>query len=128
MLHKNDSLYKKAVQNVQNLNNICLAALIDVVVEQFIERNGYYSIGDMFKSELIDEYCGSEQSDEWESTVFDALNDENFIHRIDEYGDAVEYIYDNHGPLTNFVVEIKSRYDLDKETLKRFMFKQLCGK
>lgn len=127
LLHKNDSLYKKAVQNVQNLNNICLAALIDVVVEQFIERNGYYSIEDMFKSELIDEYCGSEQSDEWESTVFDALNG-CFIHRIDEYGDAIEYVYDNNWPLTNFVVEIKSRYDLDRETLKKFMFKQLCRK
>ncbi|WP_294113795.1 hypothetical protein [uncultured Fibrobacter sp.] len=128
LLHKNDSLYKKAVQIVQNINNISLAALIDVIVEQFIERKEYYSVHDMFRSTLIDEYCENEQIGEWEIVVFDVLNDENFIHRIDEYGDAIEYIYDNHWPLTNFVVEIKSRYDLDRETLKKFMFKQLCRK
>lgn len=128
LLHENDSLYKKAVQNVQNLNNISLAALIDVIVEQFVERNKYYSIHDMFKSILIDEYCENEQIGEWEIVAFDALNDGNFIHRIDEYDDTIEYVYDNNWPLTNFVVEIKSRYDLDRETLKKFMFKQLCRK
>lgn len=109
--HKNDSMLIKAKNAFNELTNKDIYVIIKIIVLQFLNNEESIDISNVpeINENLLDPFST------WNMIDFN----------IDTQ--TVKYRYDDNWNLTNYVVEIKTKFVLRNDDLIRFLYEQLKG-
>lgn len=107
--HSNDSSQEKAKECIECLDLEEKKFLINLIVHQFINNEEPISLADLELPENMD--------------MFSLYGSKFYNYNSDS--NSISYSYENNWDLTNFVVEVKAKFEFNNSQLEAFLFKCL---